>query len=103
MYTLRIIEEERENESTPFEQVIENFELGDAYTKIKNGSSSEFDKYVEKDMPSDEKGKIDSVIIGSNGHTFYIMNNSRNREFSYYIMGDSGNTFEKLWYDKYNR
>ena len=96
MYTLRIIEEERDNESMPFEQVVENFELGGAYTKIKNGSSSEFDRYIEEDMSSDEKSEIDSVIIGSNGHAFYIMNNSKNKQFTYYIMGDSGNTFEKL-------
>lgn len=91
MYTLRIIEEERTNVNEPFEVVVKNFELGDAYTKIYKESSSEFSKYV-----GDEFESVYCVVIARNGHEFYITNNTELRRFTYYIMSDSGNTFEKL-------
>ena len=48
MYTLRIIEETRENEKDPFEQVIKNFELGNFYQIARRGCTSKFDDLLNE-------------------------------------------------------
>ena len=95
MYTLRIIEETRENEKAPFEQVIENFELGGSYTQIHKGCSNEFDRITKENQGGDTDG-IRAVLCGENEKVFFIMKNSKNMVFSYFIMTDSGKTFERL-------
>lgn len=95
MYTLRIIEETRENEKSPFEQVIKNFELGKAYTKIEKGCSSEFDRIVKENAGGDING-IRAVVCGENELVFFIMNNNKNMTYSYFIMTESGKTLERL-------
>ena len=96
MFTLRIIEETREDKTKPFEQVTENFELGDAYTRIKKGNR-EFDKIVDEMFPeSKDDMLIKSIICGENQKQFFIMENEENKVYHYFIMSDSGKTFEKL-------
>lgn len=95
MYTLRIIENTRENEENLFEQVIENFELGNSYSIIKKGSSKEFDSQLEECFENDKKD-IRLLLCAENGIKFHILNNNKNRIFEYFIMTDSGKTFEKL-------
>lgn len=97
MYTLRIIEETRENETDPFEQVIENFELGNSYSRIRS-RTKEFNRIVE-DLYSEESDidEIESIICAENEKIFFIEKNETNRVFSYFIMTDSGKTFEKLY------
>jgi len=94
MYTLRIIEETRADESMPFEQVIENFELGDAYATIKNGIT-EFDKIMER-YPNENKELIKVIICGENGDEIFVRQNDTLNEYTYFIMSESGKTFEKL-------
>jgi len=95
MYTLRIIEESRENEKVPFEQVVENFELGCSYSKIQKGISKEFDE-LTKLWTEEEKKNVKSIICGQNETLFFVYDNTINRNNAYFIMGDSGKTFEKL-------
>jgi len=95
MYTLRIIEETREDEKSPFEQVIENFELGGSYSIIKKGSSREFDEQL-KDWPSEDKSQIESIVCGQSGVQFFIFIPTMKRNNTYFIMTDSGKTFERL-------
>lgn len=95
MYTLRIIEETRENEKVPFESVIENFELGESYSHIKKGCSKEFEELL-KDWPAEDQLNVESIICGNNGTTFFVCSNNINRNYSYFIMTESGKTFERL-------
>ena len=95
MYTLRIIEETRENENVPFEQVIENFELGNAYTKIEKGCSKEFDR-IAKENAGGNTEDVRAVLCGENELIFFIMNNNKNMTYSYFIMTESGKTLERL-------
>jgi len=94
MYTLRIIEETRYDETMPFEQIIENFELGNSYTKIKNGVR-EFDAIMDE-YPEEPRDLIRYIICSDHGNEFFIMENSENMQYSYFIMTESGSTFEKL-------
>ena len=96
MYTLRIIEETREDVNSPFQQVIENHELGSSYSKIKKGVSKEFEEITKGLFPNEDVSEVESVICGENENVFFVMANSETRNNSYFIMGDSGKTFEKL-------
>ena len=96
MYTLRIIKESRENVNLPFQQVIENHELGDSYSKIKKGSSKEFEEITKGLFPNEDVSEVESVICGKNEKTFFVMKTTETRNNAYFIMGDSGRTFEKI-------
>ena len=95
MYTLRIIEETRYNENDAFEQVIENFELGKAYSRVNNGTK-EFDKIMMDLYPEWNKDEVLSIISGENEDEFFILKNNDFRQHTYFIMTESGKTFEKL-------
>lgn len=96
MYTLRIIEEVRENQNEPFQQVIENFELGSSYSRIKKGATKEFDQIMADQFPEQDKSEVESLLCSENGWTFFIYSNTPNRVFSYFIMTESGKTFERI-------
>lgn len=96
MYTLRIIEETRENEKFPFEQVIENFELGNSYSRIKKGCSKEFDSIIKKNFPLESTEEVESIICGENEKVFFIYEITELRNNAYFIMTDSGKTLERL-------
>jgi hypothetical protein len=96
MYTLRIIEETRENENAPFEQVIENFGLGNAYSILKKGVTKEFDEIMKSMFPESEKTNVRALICAENDTVWFIENNEKNKTYSYFIMTESGKTFEKL-------
>lgn len=95
MYTLRIIEETRENEKVPFDQVIENFEVGESYSIIKKGFSKEYDKEMAEWTDSTAES-VTAILKCENGKTFHIVKNNEFRNYTYYIMTESGKTFEKL-------
>jgi hypothetical protein len=96
MFALRIIEETRKNKNVPFEQVIENFELGSSYSKLKSGATNEFDLFMEENYPETDKSTVESLICGRNGDVYFIERNTENKQFSYFIMTESGQTFERL-------
>lgn len=96
MYTLRIIEEFRKDKDSPFEQVVENFELGSSYAKLTKGLTSEFDEILSSEFPNHDKDSIHALICGRNGDIYFIEENNENKAFYYFIMSDSGKTFEKL-------
>lgn len=94
MFALRIIEETRENENSPFQQVITNYELGTAYSILKKGITNEFNEEMIKRFPETDQSKIKGLVCAEN--YFFIEENSENKVFSYFIMTDSGKTFERL-------
>jgi len=96
MFILRIIEEVRDNESLPFDQVIENFELGASYSKLKNGHTKEFDRIMAENYPETNPSEVDALVIGDNGMEFFIQPNTPLREYSYFIMSESGKTLERI-------
>lgn len=86
MYTLRILEESK---------IISNHYLGNAYSHIQHGSKM-FDDIMEREYPSFDKKKVDSLIVGITGETFFILNNLSKEGSQYFIMNGSGQTFERL-------
>lgn len=96
MFVLRIIEETRQSENEPFEQVIENFEIGNSYSRVKKGVTKEFDQIMESDFPEYEKEPIESLLCTEHGRTFFIWTPTPLRVYSYFIMSESGKTFERL-------
>ena len=105
MFTLRIIEETRENENAPFEQVIENHLLGKSYAKLKQGVTKEFETEIEyfkaqlkEDWPQhiNVKTEVDMLICGDNGDKFFIMKETPLKRYDYFIMSENGKTFERL-------
>jgi hypothetical protein len=99
MFILRIIQEERENGNKPFEQVIENFEIGKSYSVIKKGSSKEFDAILET-YGGINKDEIAAILCVEkrydDNNVFFILETTANRQFSYFVMTESGKTFERL-------
>lgn len=96
MFALRIIEKVRENENAPFEQVTENFALGNSYAVLKNGATREFDEVMDSDFPETEKTHIKALVCGENKDVYFVEEDSTNMNFRYFIMTESGKTFEKL-------
>ncbi len=97
MYTLRVVKQERENSESNFNQTTENFELGDAYIKLEKGLSEKFDMYVNKEVIGEEKyNSISAIVIGTSNHIYTIVESTDDAIYTYYIMTESGKTFEKL-------
>lgn len=95
MYTLRVIIEERENSNSPYEQVIHNYDLGNSYTKISNGSKL-FYEIIDRLYPEFPKDDVVSIICSEKQDEWFVMNNSENKKRFYFIMTENGSTFEKL-------
>jgi hypothetical protein len=96
MYTLRIVQETRMYESDPLEQVVENHELGSAYSKIKKGLSKEFYSICKDRYPNEDLRNVEAIICGENGKIFFIESSSVNERHEYFIMTESGKTFERI-------
>lgn len=96
MFTLRIIEETRESESVPFEQVIENFEIGSSYSILKKGATKEFDEIMETEFLGADMMPIESLLCTEHGRKFFIWEQTPLRNYSYFIMTENGKTFERL-------
>lgn len=95
MYNLRIIERVRKSEKESFQKVTENFELGSSYSKIVKDESDEFNE-LTKEWSDEDKVDVESIICGQNDTLYFIYTNNINRNHSYFIMSDSGQTFERL-------
>lgn len=101
MYTLRIIKETRDNVNVPFEQEIENFELGTNYCVLKKNRTSEFDRELKlltgnEDINSVDFPWIRSILRSDNGLKFFIQNPTEISQYTYFVMTDNGKTFERL-------
>lgn len=97
MYTLRIIEETRESENEPWEQVIEDHELGDSYSIIKKSTSpKEFKRLMDMYYPeSTDHSQIRGIVVGSkNKSVFFLCTENDLRCNAYYTMSD-GKTITK--------
>ena len=92
MYTLRIIEETRKSEKLPFVQVIRNVNLGNSYSTCTAGST-EFDEIVSG-FPKDNA--IRKIVIDSKCIEHTVLSNNEFRNYSYFIMTENGQTFERL-------
>ena len=100
MFALRIIEEERVDDSSKFHEVIENFELGNSYSVITKGKTDEFDELIKDDFPNGEMDEtaetVRAIVCGENGVHFWVQHDTPKYKYAYFIMTESGKTFEKL-------
>ena len=95
MYTLRVIIESRSNEKKPFDQVIDNYSLGNSYRIAKKGISKQFAEGI-KEFPEVDDEDVRAVIFSEKQTTWFIRNGNDNTKYSYFIMTENGKTFERL-------
>ena len=95
MFALRVIFETRENTESPFSQEIETYELGKSYSVLKRNNTRLFPDAIKRYMDFDDNS-VRAIVSGDNGTEWFILNNSELVNANYYIMTDSGSTFEKL-------
>lgn len=96
MFTLRIIEETRENSNQPFDQIIENYYLGDKYSILKKGDTKEFDKIMDEEFPNSNKKDLIGILCFNARDRIFIERPSALRRFTYYIISDNGKTFDRI-------
>lgn len=51
---------------------------------------------MKKEFPEYDIKSVKSLICGENGIKMFIMENEKNKQYSYFIMTENGNTFERL-------
>ena len=95
MFALRVIFETRENTDSPFNQEIETYELGKSYSVLKRNSTRLFSDAIKRYCDIDDNS-VRAIVCGDNGTEWFILNNSELTNATYYVMTDSGSTFEKL-------
>lgn len=95
MFALRVIFETRENTDSPFSQEIETYELGKSYSVLKRNNTRLFPDAIKRYMDVDDNS-VRAIVAGDNGNEWFILNNSELVNATYYVMTDSGSTFEKL-------
>ena len=95
MFALRVIFETRENTDSPFSQEIETYELGKSYSVLKRNNTRLFTDAIKRYMDVDDNS-VRAIVSGDNGTEWFILNNSELVNAAYYVMTDSGSTFEKL-------
>jgi len=97
MFALRLIQETRESELKPFEQVIETHELGSSYALLKKGETKEFEKVLSNEKYDEfDKTKVRAIICGENGSELFVENRTELENNTYYILNDRGEVFEQL-------
>lgn len=96
MFILRIIQEDRMKLTVEFGQVIENFELGSSYSILKKDITPEFDAIMKAKYPEVDSTQLIGIICGENGTDFFIEKDTEDSRRSYYLMTESGKTFERL-------
>jgi len=95
MYTLRVIIEERSNNYDLFEQVIDNYVLGNSYRIVKKGNSKQFEEGI-KEYPEENAENVRAVLFSEKQETWFIMESSENLKYFYFIMTENGKTLERL-------
>lgn len=95
MYTLRVIIESRSNDKSPFEQVIDNYSLGNSYRIAKKGASKQFAEGI-KNYPKEEVSDVLAVLFSEKQETWFIHKGDLNTKYYYFVMTENGKTFERL-------
>jgi len=95
MYTLRIIEEIRDRETKVFDQIISNHALGSCYTFVKKGTKF-FDECLKNKYPETDKTTVSGLVLTETGNVWFLKVPEVNRRNTYYVMTDTGKTFERL-------
>ena len=96
MFALRLMISEMSEDSSRSEESIENHELGDAYCLFRRGTKLFNEILNSKEYGDYDKSRITQIVRGDNGVEFFIEENTKKRQISYFIMSESGKTFEKL-------
>ena len=95
MYTLRIIEEFKTSETSPWQQSVTNIEIGNSYTLFKG-----FHPMVLKAQDGfndiETKEKLLCVIHGGNEKEINIWKSEKNINRSYFVLTECGTTFERI-------
>lgn len=96
MFALRVIKEFRSDKESPYEQEITNIALGTFYINVSRESTNKFNELLEQIQRQKESKEIRMIITGQNNVNLLIRENTENIRYTYFIMTDSGTTFEKL-------
>lgn len=92
MYTLRVVEVIYDREEGTKEGIVSNHELGCAYSKI-DPKSKRFKDLFPEATCTDE---LIMLISGFNGVDFFVEKSTPDHQRDYYIVSESGVTFERL-------
>lgn len=96
MYTLRIIHDEK-GKNGKFSSRRENINLGDNYTVYPRGSD-ECDKTIKEGNTEWLEKNLISIVESERGDKFLITKkDSKDESDWYYIVTESGKTFERLY------
>jgi|WetSurMetagenome_2_1015567.scaffolds.fasta_scaffold82767_3 hypothetical protein len=96
MYTLRIKEKTRKDIDDEFDEVYENFNLGDSYSVLIKDKTNEFYNVITAEYPDTKTDNMLGLICGENRKEFFIEEYTPLKQFEYFIMSDNGQTFERL-------
>lgn len=97
MFTLRIIEKTRTSKDFAFDEVVENFALGNSYSILIQGLTKEFNKIMEEKYAGVDRSIVKGLLIRElDGDIFFIYNKDDLQEYTYYILTDGGKTFDRI-------
>lgn len=108
MYTLRVIEEKRDDKCSPFDSETHNFYLGAHYSVYRRGLSRAFERFLANNSKAkkvlDESSCADAplndvrgiVLAEEGGNVIHLLDDSENIKRNYYIVMESGRTFERI-------
>lgn len=108
MYTLRVIEEKRVDKDSPFDSETHNFYLGAHYSVYRRGLSRAFERFLannnkEKKVFDDSScvaaplNDIRGIVLAEEGSkVIHLLDDSENIKRNYYIVMESGRTFERI-------
>jgi len=86
MYTLRILESNG---------IVSNHHLVSAYSRSRKNVFKQFNAVMAQDNPDSDIKFVESLITGQTGETFFV-NETKTSGNHYFIMTESGKTFERL-------
>lgn len=96
MFILRTIEETREDEKAQWSQFVSNLELGNCYT-VHYPESKFFIPLLQSEFPDEDIKNVRAIITpGSSTQLLLLTMNTETLRHEYFIMTDSGRTFERL-------
>jgi|WetSurMetagenome_2_1015567.scaffolds.fasta_scaffold315630_1 hypothetical protein len=96
MYTLRIIERSRKSIEDDFDEATDNYSLGDAYSVLLKGKTREFKEQLDHQYPGMPIDHIIGLVAADTGDIWFIEEDTDLVTRRYFIMTDSGQTFERL-------
>lgn len=97
MYTLRIVEKTKDPTTGKYDEVVENFSIGNSYSLLMKDKTKEFETCINNLYPGEDIAKVYGLVCGDNDQCIFLFkDDTDDNKYSYYIMTENGETFECL-------